>query len=82
MFRPLFQDHLQGLSLALSAPTSLLMHASSYVCIGMWLYALCLYLYPVYLPECCFVVSRQNSTEAGKGDTNTEGIKPHTSTDI
>jgi hypothetical protein len=56
MFRSLFQDHLQGLSFALSAPTMLQLHSSSFVCIGMWLYALYLYVYPVYLPVCCLVV--------------------------
>jgi hypothetical protein len=56
MFRSLFQDHLQGSSFALSAPTTLQVHASSFVCIGMWPYALYLYVYPVYLPVCCLVV--------------------------
>jgi peptidoglycan/LPS O-acetylase OafA/YrhL len=56
MFRSLFQDHLQGSSFALSAPTTLQLHASSFVCIGMWSYALYLYVYPVYLPVCCLVV--------------------------
>jgi hypothetical protein len=35
---------------SLLVPTTLQLHTSSYVCIGMWSYALCLYLYPVYLP--------------------------------
>jgi hypothetical protein len=56
MFRSLFQDHLQGSSFALSAPTSLQLHGSSFVCIGMWSYALYLYVYPVYLPVCCLHV--------------------------
>jgi hypothetical protein len=56
MFRSLFQDHLHGSSFALSAPTTLQLHASSFVCIGMWSYALYLYVYPVYLPVCCLVV--------------------------
>jgi hypothetical protein len=56
MFRSLFQDHLQGSSFALSAPTTLQLHASSFVCVGMWSYALYLYVYPVYLPVCCLVV--------------------------
>jgi hypothetical protein len=64
MFRSLFQDHPQGSSFALSAPTTLQLHASSFVCIGMWSYALCLYVYPVYLPVCCLVVSRPDSTQA------------------
>jgi hypothetical protein len=42
MFRSLFQDYLQGSSFALSAPTTLQLHASSFVCIGMWSYALCM----------------------------------------
>jgi hypothetical protein len=57
MFRSLFQDHLQGSSFVLSAPTTLQLHASSYVCIGMWSYALYLYVYPVYLPVCCLIVN-------------------------
>jgi hypothetical protein len=56
MFRSLFHDHLQGSSFALSAPTTLQLHASPFVCIGMWSYALYLYVYPVYLPVCCPVV--------------------------
>jgi hypothetical protein len=57
MFRSLFEDHLQGSSFALSAPTMLQLHASSFVCIGMWSYALYLYVYLVYLlPVCCLVV--------------------------
>jgi peptidoglycan/LPS O-acetylase OafA/YrhL len=56
MFRSLFQDHLQGSSFALSEPTTLQLHASSFVCIGMWSYALYLYVYPVYLAVCCLVV--------------------------
>jgi peptidoglycan/LPS O-acetylase OafA/YrhL len=56
MFRSLFQDHLQGSSFALSAPTTLQLYASSFVCIGMWSYALYLYVYPVYLPVWCLVV--------------------------
>jgi hypothetical protein len=47
MSRSLFQDHLQGSSFALSAPTTLQLHASSFVCIGMLSYALYLYVYPV-----------------------------------
>jgi peptidoglycan/LPS O-acetylase OafA/YrhL len=56
MFRSLFQDHLQESSFALSAPTTLQLQASSFVCIGMWSYALYLYVYPVYLAVCCLVV--------------------------
>jgi hypothetical protein len=48
MFRSLFQDHLQGLSFALSTPATLQLHAASFVCIGMWSYALYLYVYPVF----------------------------------
>jgi hypothetical protein len=40
MFRSLFQDHLQGSPFALSAPTTLQLHASSFVFVGMWSYAL------------------------------------------
>jgi hypothetical protein len=57
MFRSLFQYQLQGSSFALSAPTTFELHVSSFVCIGMWSYALCLYVYPVYLPVCCLVVN-------------------------
>jgi hypothetical protein len=56
MFRSLFQDHLHGSSFALSAHTTLHLHTSSFVCIGMWSYALSLYVYPVYLPVCCLDV--------------------------
>jgi hypothetical protein len=56
MFGSLFQDHLQGLSFALSAPTTFQLHASSFVSFGMWSYALYLYVYSVYLPVCCLVV--------------------------
>jgi hypothetical protein len=61
MFRSLFQDHLQGSTFALSAPTTLQLHASSFVCIGMWSYDLYLYVYPVYLPVCCLVVNDQTA---------------------
>jgi hypothetical protein len=80
MFRSLFQDHLQGSSFALSAPTTLQLQASSYVCIGMWSDALCLYLYPVYLlPVCCLVVSRPDSTQAA-GTLYTNTNRGHTTT--
>jgi hypothetical protein len=57
MFRSLFQNHLQGLFLALSAYRA--SGAGFVICLptGMWLYALCLYLYPLYLPECCLVMN-------------------------
>jgi hypothetical protein len=57
MFRSLFQDHFQGSSFALSAPTTLQLHASSFIFICMWSYALCLYVYPAYLPVYCLVVN-------------------------
>jgi hypothetical protein len=63
MFRSLFQDHLQGSFFALSAPTTFQLHASSFVCIGMWSYALYLYVYTVSLSVCCLVVSRPDSTQ-------------------
>jgi hypothetical protein len=50
MFRSLFQDYLQGSSFAFSAPTTLQLHASSFVFVGMWSYVLYLYVYTVYLP--------------------------------
>jgi hypothetical protein len=68
MFRPLFQDHLQGSSFALSAPTTLHLHALPFVCIGMCSYALYLYVYPVYVPVCCLVVLctiRQHTAHVG-----------------
>jgi hypothetical protein len=78
MFRSLFQDHPQGSSLTLSAPTTLQLHALLFVCIGMWSYALYLYVYPVYLPVCCLVV---NDRQVHRIHTQTEGIRPHTNTD-
>jgi hypothetical protein len=78
MFRSLFQDHLQGLSFALSAPTTLQLHASSFFCIGMWSYALYLYVYPVYLLVCYLVVIRPEWTQAGTPDTHTN--RGHTTT--
>jgi hypothetical protein len=57
MFRSLFQDHLQGLSLVLSA-----YHASAarFVICLYWYVVVCpLYLYPLYLPECCLVVNSE-----------------------
>jgi hypothetical protein len=39
MLRSLFQDHLQGSSFALNAPTTLHLHASSFVCI--WYVVVC-----------------------------------------
>jgi hypothetical protein len=79
MFRSLFQDHLQCSSFALSTPTTLQLHASSFVFIGMWSYALYLYVYPVYLPVCCLVVqTRPDSTQTGKPDTHTN--RGHTTT--
>jgi hypothetical protein len=84
MFRSLFQDYLQGSSFFLSAPTTLQLHASSFVCIGMWSNALYLYVYPVYLPVCCLVVlcttsqhtqtcsnSSTIAADSSKGVTNT-----------
>jgi peptidoglycan/LPS O-acetylase OafA/YrhL len=56
MFRSLFQDHLQRSPFALSAPTTLQLPASSFVFVGMWSYALYLYVYPVYVPVCRLVV--------------------------
>jgi hypothetical protein len=56
MFRSLFQDHLQGSSFALRAPTTLQLPASSFIFVGMWSYALYLYVYPVYLSVCCLVM--------------------------
>jgi hypothetical protein len=69
MFRSLFQDHLQGSSFALSAPTTLQLHASSFVCIGMWSYALYLYVYPVYLPVCCLAGTLDTHTNRGHTTT-------------
>jgi hypothetical protein len=66
MFRPLFQDHLQGSSFAFSAPTTLQLHASSFVCIGMWPCALYLCVYPVYLPVCCLVVQSTTRQHTGR----------------
>jgi hypothetical protein len=71
MFRSLFQDHHQGSSFALSAPTMLQLHASSFVCIGMWSYALYLYVYLVYLPVCCLVVQSTRSCKARPDNTQT-----------
>jgi hypothetical protein len=68
MFRSLFQDHLQGSSFALSAPTTLQLHALLFVCIGMLSYALCLYVYPVYLPVCCLVVLCTTRQHTGKSE--------------
>jgi peptidoglycan/LPS O-acetylase OafA/YrhL len=67
MFRSPFQDHLQGSSFALSASTTLQLHASSLVCIGMWSYALYLYVYPVYLPVCFLVVLCTTRKHTGTG---------------
>jgi hypothetical protein len=78
MFRSLFQDHLQGSLFVLSAPTTLQLHASSFVCIGMWSYALYLYVYPVYLPVCCLVVKRPDNTQTATPDTHTN--RGHTTT--
>jgi hypothetical protein len=78
MFRSLFQDHLQGSSFALSAPTTLQLHALSFVCIGMWSYALYLYEYPVYLP----VKHDQTAhRQVHRIHIQIEGIRPHTNTD-
>jgi peptidoglycan/LPS O-acetylase OafA/YrhL len=66
MFRSIFQDHLEGQSFALSAPTTLQLHASSFVCIGMWSYALYLYVCPVYLPVCCLVVQSTTRQHTGR----------------
>jgi hypothetical protein len=51
MFRSLFHDHLQGSSFALSASTTLQLPASSFVFLGMWPYAIYLYVsgVPVYV---------------------------------
>jgi hypothetical protein len=73
MFRSLFQDHIQGSSFALSAPATRQLHASSYVCIGMWSYALCLYLYPMYLPVpvCTHAQAGTLDTHTNRGHKNT-----------
>jgi hypothetical protein len=79
MFRSLFQDHLQGSSFALSAPTTLHLHASSFVCIGMWSYALYLYVYSVYLSVCCLVVlcTTRQHTDSYTGPTYKESAYGH-----
>jgi hypothetical protein len=66
MFWSLFQDHLQGSPFALSAPTTLQLHASSFVFVGLWSYALYLYVYPVYLPVCCLVVQSTTRQHTGR----------------
>jgi hypothetical protein len=76
MLRTLFQDHLQGSSFALSA-----YHASA---AG---FVICLYWYVVVCPLFVCVSSvptcvLSHSTQVGTLDTNTEGIRPHTNTDI
>jgi hypothetical protein len=80
MFRSLFQDHLQGLSLALSA-----YHASAarFVICLYWYVVVCpLQLYPLYLPQCCLVVDKTVHRQVHWIQIQTEGIQPHTSTDI
>jgi hypothetical protein len=61
---------------SLLTPTTLQLHASSYVCIGMWSYALCLYLYPVYLP----VWSGRFTTRQHTGRYNGYTYRGHTTT--
>jgi hypothetical protein len=73
MFRSLFQDHPQASPFALSAPTTLQLPASSFAFVGMRLYAIRLYVCPVYLPVCCLVVKQPDSTQAGTPDTHTNG---------
>jgi hypothetical protein len=81
MFRSLFQDHLQVLSLALSA-----YHASAarfVICLYWYVDVCSLYLYPLYLPECCLVVNDKTALSQVQGiQIQTEGIRPHTNTDI
>jgi hypothetical protein len=57
MFRSLFHDHLQGPFSVLSAFTTFQLPASSFVSLGLWPYALYLYVCPVYLSVCCLVVN-------------------------
>jgi hypothetical protein len=80
MFRSLFQDHLQGSSFALSAPTMLQLHALTFVCIGMWSYALYLYVYPVCLSVCRLVVLC-TTRQTHRIHIQIEGIRPHTNTE-
>jgi hypothetical protein len=75
MFRSLFQDHLQGSSFALNAPTTLQLHASSFVCI--WYVVVCpLFVCVSSVPAC--VLSGRDSTQAGTPDTHTN--RGHTTT--
>jgi hypothetical protein len=72
MFRSLLQNHLQGSSFALSAPTTLQLPASSFVFVGMWSYALYLLVCSVYLPVCCLVVqSFRDSSDRPKLEDTT-----------
>jgi hypothetical protein len=70
MFRSLFHDHLQGCPsfLVHLLPFSCLLHHLSFL--GMWPYAIYLYVCPVYLSVCCLVVNAlrtKDSSEDGPG---------------
>jgi hypothetical protein len=74
-FGPYSRTIFRGRS-SLLVPTTLQLHASSYACIGMWSYALCLYLYPVYLPVCCLVVLCTTRQHTGRYTENNLNKSP------
>jgi hypothetical protein len=86
MFRSLPQDHLQGPSLFLS--TYHVFASRFAICLCWYVVVYPLFVFVSRVPACVlsgrelFHSSRPDSTQAGTGDTNTEGIQPHTSTNI
>jgi hypothetical protein len=80
MFQSLFQDHLQGSSFALSAPTMLQLHASSFVFFGVCgrMPSICMCAWCTCL---CAVWSRFARTDSTKkGTTDTHSNRGHKTT--
>jgi hypothetical protein len=80
MFRSLFQDHLQGSHFTLSAPTTLQLHASSFVFVGMWSYALYLYVCVCMLSGRA-LHDQTTHRQVYRTHIQIEGIRPHTNKD-
>jgi hypothetical protein len=80
MFRSLFQDHLQGSSFALSAPTTLQLHAV--LIFGrMPSIFMCIPVYACVLSGRALHDQTAHRQQVHRIHIQIEGIRPHTNTD-
>jgi hypothetical protein len=75
MFRSLFHDHLQGSLFVPSEFTTFQLPASSFVFLGLWPYALYLYVCPVYLSA---KHDQTTHRQVHQAHIQIEGIRPQT----